>query len=163
MITRLSHHRATLNTVCQRYGLKLRFLPPATYIPGSYWGAPEAGLVNDRLFARADTPLHSALHEACHFICMSPQRRRWLCTDAGGDTTEENAVCYLQICLATTFPGLAKTQLMRDMDHWGYSFRLGSAMLWFHHDAEDARRWLLSRGMIDTANRPTGQRRNDAD
>ncbi len=29
--------------------------------------------------------------------------------------------------------------MCRDMDEWGYSFRLGSAANWFAEDAEDAR------------------------
>src|SRR5260370_1065744 len=38
-------------------------------IAGSYWGETEAGLIGSRLIVRADTPVHSALHEACHFVC----------------------------------------------------------------------------------------------
>jgi hypothetical protein len=35
------------------------------------------------------------------------------------------------------------------MDAWGYTFRLGSAARWFAEDADDARRWLLARGLIE--------------
>jgi hypothetical protein len=39
---------------------------------------------------------------------------------------------------------------------WGYSFRLGSARAWFEGDAEDARIWLATCGVVDQQNRPTG-------
>ncbi|NIS90685.1 MAG: hypothetical protein GTN98_11520, partial [Woeseiaceae bacterium] len=48
---------------------------------------------------RSDTPVHSLLHETCHIICMSRERRAELETDAGGDDLEEAAVCYLQVLL----------------------------------------------------------------
>jgi len=119
-------------------------------IPGSYWGAPEAGLVGTRLLFRADTPVHSLLHEGCHFICMDEHRRRGLHTDAGGDYLEECAVCYLQVLLADQVPGLGRPRILLDMDLWGYSFRLGSARAWFEEDAEDARNWLIEKGIINT-------------
>ena len=124
-------------------------------IPGSFWGEPEAGLVANRLLVRADTPVHSILHEACHYVCMTAQRRMGLHTDAGGDYDEENAVCYLQILLAGCLPAVGMARLMRDMDAWGYSFRLGSARAWFEQDAEEAYRWLLARELIDTGGQPT--------
>jgi len=34
------------------------------------------------------------------------------------------------------------------MDAWGYSFRLGSAQAWFEQDAEDARSFLVARGLL---------------
>ena len=83
-----------------RFGLRLQVCPAAEPIPASYWGDSEAGLRDDRLFARADTPLHSILHEACHYICMDAGRRQRLDADAGSDEAEENAVCFLQILLA---------------------------------------------------------------
>jgi hypothetical protein len=43
---------------------------------------------------------------------------------------------------------------MRDMDAWGYSFRLGSAKAWFEVDADDARQWLLDQGLIDAGQTP---------
>ena len=97
---------------------------------------------------RPDTPLHSALHEACHWLCMDAGRRRGLHTDAGGDDIEECAVCYLQILLADRLPGVGRARLMQDMDAWGYSFRLGSAAAWFESDADDARAWLQERGLL---------------
>jgi hypothetical protein len=137
------------------YGLLCEQVHADEPIPGSFWGEPEAGLVANRLLARADTPVHSILHEACHYVCMTPQRRTGLHTDAGGDYDEENAVCYLQIRLADCLPAVGAARLMRDMDSWGYSFRLGSARAWFEQDAEDAYRWLLARGLIDSDGQPT--------
>jgi len=124
-------------------------------IPGSYWGEPEAGLIGDRLYVRDDTPLHSALHEACHYVCMTGARRGTLHTDAGGDDGEECAVCYLQIRIADELPGVGAEALCRDMDAWGYSFRLGSAWDWYRHDAEDARRLLLDWGVLAADGTPT--------
>ncbi len=139
------------------YGLRLELLPDGTAIPGSYWGEPEAGLVGKLLYLRQDTPVHSALHEGCHYICMDEARRAGLHTDAGGTDTEENAVCYLQALLAPRLPGYSRAQLFADMDAWGYHFILGSARAWFERDAEDAREWLRQAGLIDAAgdlNRP---------
>jgi hypothetical protein len=34
------------------------------------------------------------------------------------------------------------------MDAWGYTFRLGSAARWYAEDADDARQWLLERGLL---------------
>lgn len=138
------------------YGLACELTGDRGEIPGSFWGDSEAGLVGDHLMLRSDTPVHSALHEACHFICMTPQRRAGLHTDAGGGYDEENAVCYLQILFAGRLQALGRRRLMQDMDSWGYSFRLGSARAWFEQDAEDARRWLLNEGLIDADNVPTG-------
>ena len=142
-----------------RYGLDLRVLAHAADIPGSYWGESEAGLAGNTLYARPDTPLHSILHEAAHYICMSPERRAGLFRDAGGDDPEENAVCYLQILLADALPGIGRERLCQDMDEWGYSFRLGSARVWFETDAEDARLWLMNAGVIDVDGRVTGELR----
>jgi hypothetical protein len=89
------------------------------------------------------------LHESAHFICMTPERRAGLHTDAGGDDAEESAVCYLQILMAESLPNVGAPRICRDMDEWGYSFRLGSAARWFAEDAEDSRRWLRQRGLID--------------
>ncbi len=138
-----------------RYGMVCELVEDHAAIPGSFWGDSEAGLVANRLLLRADTPIHSVLHEACHYICMTPGRRVGLHTDAGGDYAEENGVCYLQILLAGCLPGVGRERLMRDMDTWGYSFRLGSTRAWFERDAQDAHQWLLERGLIDTLGRPT--------
>jgi hypothetical protein len=123
-------------------------LPAAATIPGSYWGECEAGLIANQLLVRADTPIHSVLHEAAHYICMDEARRRALNRDAGGDDAEECAVCYLQILLADALPGCGRERMWQDMDAWGYSFRLGSARAWFEQDADDARQWLQQRGLL---------------
>jgi len=118
-------------------------------IPGSYWGDDEAGLKGDRLYARGDTPLHSILHEACHYICVSDERRQRLDTNAGSDEAEENAVCYLQVLLAEHLADLGRARIFADMDAWGYSFRLGSSQGWFESDAEDALAWLIEQQLVD--------------
>ncbi|HEU4627810.1 MAG TPA: hypothetical protein VFS52_23855 [Steroidobacteraceae bacterium] len=151
--------RVAVALLLNRYGLELQLVAPNEVIPGSYWGESEAGLQDNRLFARLDTPVHSVLHEACHYICMTPERRVGLDRDAGGDDPEENGVCYLQILLADQLPGVGRERLLADMDAWGYSFRLGSARAWFERDSEDARIWLLACGVIDGENRPTGSLR----
>jgi hypothetical protein len=148
--------RRALTVLLDRYGLDLVLCAPQEPIPSSYWGGREAGLKDERLFARLDTPVHSVLHETAHFICMSPERRAGLDRDAGGDDLEEAAVCYLQILLADELPRIGADRLCADMDAWGYSFRLGSAGRWFREDAEDARAWLIAHGIIDSAGRPTG-------
>ena len=96
---------------------------------------------------------HSVLHESAHFICMTPERRSGLDTDAGGDDIEESAVCYLQILLADRLRNVGSERMCRDMDDWGYSFRLGSAARWFAEDAQDARAWLVDHGLIDEQGR----------
>lgn len=130
-------------------------------IPGSYWGEPEAGLIGSRLFIRDDTPVHSVMHEAAHYVCMPPAQRALLDRDAGGDYDEENGVCYLQIVLAAYIDGVGTSRMMRDMDEWGYTFRLGSAAAWFGRDASDARQWLIDRDLIDGQGAPTWRLRGD--
>lgn len=142
-----------------RYGLDVRTVADDAPIEGSYWGESEAGLRGTTLFARYDTPLHSVLHEAAHFICMSPERRAGLDRDAGGDDAEESAVCYLQLLLADALAGIGRGRLFTDMDDWGYSFRLGSARAWFEQDAQDARAWLQQHGIIDAGAALTGSLR----
>jgi hypothetical protein len=147
--------RLALQVLLDRYGLSLQLVAPGEVIPGSYWGEREAGLIGSKIFARLDTPVHSVLHEGAHFICMTPERRAGLDTDAGGDHAEENAVCYLQIVLAQSLPNVGRERMCRDMDEWGYTFRLGSAAKWFDEDATDARDWLMQRGVLDSQSRPT--------
>ncbi len=151
--------RVGLAQLLARYGMDLVYTAPGELIPGSYWGESEAGLKGSRLYARLDTPVHSVLHEASHFICMTPERRAQLDRDAGGDDDEESAVCYLQILLAGELPGVGRARLMDDMDTWGYSFRLGSTRAWFETDAQDARRWLRHCGIIATDGLLTGAAR----
>ena len=147
--------RVELVLLLERYGLDLVLVAPEQVIPGSYWGEREAGLIGAKIYARLDTPLHSVLHETAHFACMAPERRAGLDTDAGGDDAEESAVCYLQILMAESLPNAGAERMCRDMDEWGYSFRLGSAAQWFAEDAEDARCWLEQHGLIDAAGRVT--------
>ena len=150
---------ASLLHLLSGFGMHVVKVPPDAPIPGSYWGDSEAGLVGNTLYLRDDTPVHSALHEACHFICMDDERRRGLHTDAGGDDPEENAVCYLQGILADELGGYDRHRLFTDMDSWGYSFRLGSAQAWYERDADDARQWLRDRQLIDADGRATGRLR----
>lgn len=152
-----------LARLLKRYGLALRRVPEDAAIPGSYWGESEAGLRGCELYARADTPVHSVLHEASHFICMSPARRAGLERDAGGTDLEEAAVCYLQILLADELAAVGRARLMRDMDAWGYSFRLGRTHSWFAQDAADARAWLAQQRITDTGARLTGALRDTPD
>ncbi|MBT8048635.1 MAG: hypothetical protein HKN57_08660 [Xanthomonadales bacterium] len=152
---------APLVQLLSRHGLAVRVQPAVTPIPGSFWGDEEAGLIGDSLLVSPDTPIHSILHEACHYICMDDNRRRGLDTDAGGDYEEENAVCYLQILLSDEIPGFGREQMMRDMDSWGYSFRLGSAAAWFEQDAEDAQAWLLDMGLITASGKPAFRLRSE--
>lgn len=147
--------RLALQILLDRYGVTLRLVAPGEIIPGSYWGDREAGLMGSTIFARLDTPLHSVLHESAHFICMTPERRAGLDTDAGGDHAEENAVCYLQITLAESLPHVGRARMCGDMDAWGYTFRLGSAAQWFERDAEETRAWLVQHGVLDPQGRPT--------
>lgn len=142
----------------QAYSARLRVTTEAP-LPGSFWGAPEAGLVRDELWVLPGTPLHSLLHELGHVICMTPQRRAALHTDAGGDDCEECAVCYLQVLLGEHGLGLGREHSFRDMDAWGYSFRQGGAGAWFYGDGREARRWLLRYDLIDRSGRPTGRLR----
>lgn len=151
--------RMALAMLLSRFGLDLALVAPQEDIPGSYWGGCEAGLRGDRLYARLDTPVHSVLHEASHYICMSPERRVGLDRDAGGDDLEESAVCYLQLLLADELPRVGRERLCADMDAWGYSFRLGSARAWLDEDAEDARAWLSRIGILDVDSHLTWARR----
>ncbi len=140
---------AELCDLLTRFELELQRCASDQPIPASYWGDEEAGLRGNRLYARDDTPLHSILHEASHYICMDSQRRQRLDRDAGSDDAEENAVCYLQILLADDLSCLGRARLFADMDAWGYSFRLNSTQAWFVSDAEDAVTWLRRNGLLD--------------
>jgi hypothetical protein len=146
---------AALIGLVERFGARLVLGAKGEQLPGSYWGESEAGLVGNTLHVRADTPLHSLLHELCHFICMSADRRAALDRDAGGDDDEECAVCYLQILLADELPGFGSARMCADMDAWGYTFRLGSAREWFERDAADACIWLRRHNLVNPQIRPT--------
>ena len=159
MLRLASIDRVAMARLLSRHGMELVLVAPEQVIPKSYWGDSEAGLKADRLYARLDTPLHSILHEASHYICMTPERRAGLDRDAGGDDLEESAVCYLQVLLAAQLPGVGRERMFSDMDQWGYSFRLGSTHAWFAEDADDARGWLRDHGVIDPEDLPTGAAR----
>lgn len=135
-------------TLLARHDLQLIRVEDGAAIPGSYWGECEAGVIGSNVYARADTPVHSLLHEACHLLVLDPERRAAVHTDASDSQIEEDATCYLQIVLADALPGFGRERALADMDAWGYSFRLGSARAWFEHDAQDARAFLEARGLL---------------
>ncbi len=150
----------SIQSLLKKYSLTLHKSKPHESIPGSYWGGSEAGLIDNIVYVREDTPIHSLLHETCHYVCMDQQRRKHLNTDAAGDYDEENAVCFLQILLSDEIPEMGRKRMFNDMDNWGYTFRLGSAQRWFEEDAEDARVWLKDNGLIETTGIVTYQLRN---
>jgi len=156
-LTEIEHNR--LAELWARYQLQVICLPQTQPLPGSFWGDDEAGLIQNVLYVHPQTPIHSAFHEACHYLCMDSARRRTLHTDAGGDYAEENAVCYLQIVLADYLPPMSAVRMCCDMDAWGYTFRLGSAKAWFGQDAQDARAWLIHYGLLTPDQRPTWRKR----
>lgn len=132
------------SALLEAHGLELRKVADGEPIPGSYWGDSEAGLIGTTVFVRADTPVHSLLHEAAHLLVMPEERRRAVHTDASDSQLEEDAACYLQILMADSLAGVGRDRLMTDMDAWGYTFRLGSARAWFERDAEDARAFVAA-------------------
>jgi hypothetical protein len=143
-----------LTALAAKYGMRVVEVERHAPIPGSYWGESEAGLVDDRLYVRADTPAHSALHELCHYVCMDDARRARLATDAGGSDDEECGVCYLEVLLADELRGFGRERCLADMDAWGYTFREGSATAWWVGDARFAQRWLDTHGLINDAGQP---------
>lgn len=147
-------HLADLQNLLSRYGLEIHLVENNQPIPGSWFGDSEAGLIGSGLYVRNDTPVHSALHESCHYICMDADRRSQLHTNAGGDYDEENGVCYLQILLADFIPGFGRERAFSDMDEWGYTFRLGSSRAWFEKDADDTYAWLFKHGLMDADKNP---------
>ena len=139
----------SLRALLEQFQLSLEIQEGDEKIRGSFWGESEAGIIATCVYVRSDTPIHSLLHETCHVICMSPERRESLDKDAGGGDLEEAAVCYLQILLADHIDKVGRVRLMQDMDSWGYSFRLGATRRWFEEDADDARAWLIAQELID--------------
>lgn len=146
---------AAIERLLGRYGVEGIAVAAGEAIPGSYWGPPEAGLVGKRLYFRADTPVHSLLHELAHYVCMDSSRRAGLDTNAGGDDAEECAVCYLEVLLASQLPPFGADRCLADMDAWGYSFREGPAADWFRGDGRDACDWLIGHGLIGVDETPT--------
>jgi len=145
----------SVTDLLDRYGLAVEWLTEDAPISGSFWGAPEAGIIGSCVYIRPDTPVHSFLHETCHIICMAPVLRANHTGNAGSDDLEESAVCYLQVLLADILQGAGRDRLMQDMDSWGYSFRLGNTRRWFEEDADDAKAWLQKHDLIDAKGRPT--------
>ena len=135
------------------YDLQLERVADDAPIPGSYWGEPEAGIVGSTVFARADTPVHSLLHEAAHLIVLPPERRRLVHTDATDSIEEEDAVLVLQALLADRLTGVGRARMCADMDAWGYTFRLGSASAYVQRDADSAWAWLAARALVDADTR----------
>lgn len=145
----------SIKELLSQYGMQINCSESGADIPHSFWGTPEAGRKKNRLYIRGDTPIHSILHESCHYVCMPAAQRALEQINAKGTAMEENATCYLQILLADHIPGYSRTQLMEDMDAWGYSFRLGSAHSWFTQDAEDVSEWLQKHQIISKNNEIT--------
>lgn len=135
-------------SLLHEHGLDLRVVPDGRPIPATYWGEPEAGLRGDVVFARADTPVHSLLHEACHAILAGADRRRDLDVDAESGQAEEDAVCLLQVLLADRLPGVGRERLMRDMDAWGYRFLAGSTEDFVREGSDAARELLAERDLL---------------
>jgi hypothetical protein len=146
---------AALSALLNRYGLELVLQAQDAQISGSFWGDSEAGIIGRTVYVRADTPIHSLLHETCHVVCMTKDRRDGLDRDAGGDDLEESAVCYLQVVLADHIDGVGRDRLMLNMDAWGYSFRLGNTRDWFQTDAADAVEFLKNHGLLNAAGEAT--------
>lgn len=142
---------APASALLSRFGLTLEAVADGEPIPGSFWGDDEAGIIGHTVYARADTPVHSVLHEAGHLLVLPAERRGAVHTDATDSIDEEDATCYLQIVMGDALPGVGSARIMADMDAWGYSFRLGSTRAWFEGDAENARLWLVEHGLIDAA------------
>lgn len=130
------------------YGLALARVADGEPIPGSYWGDREAGIIGSTVYARADTPVHSLLHEAGHLIVLPPERRAGVHTDATDSVPEEDAVCVLQGLLGDALPGVGRARVWADMDAWGYTFRLGSAQAYVERDATEAWNWLREHGLV---------------
>jgi hypothetical protein len=154
-VLRLTDIRShAIESLLARYSLTLVYVADDAPIPGSFWGDDEAGIIGNTVYARSDTPVHSVLHEAGHLIVLPPERREEVHTDATDSIAEEDAVCYLQIVLGDSLPGVGRQRIMSDMDAWGYSFRLGSARAWFEQDAENARDWLVAHGLLTEDGEP---------
>jgi hypothetical protein len=153
MLTLADIDACSVAALLSRYGLQLQHVETGEPIPGSYWGECEAGLIGSTVYARADTPLHSLLHEASHLIVLPPERRAAVHTDATDSVEEEDAVCVLQALLGDALPDVGRERVLADMDTWGYTFRLGSARAYFELDADNAWQWLHERGLADREQR----------
>jgi hypothetical protein len=112
-------------------------------IPGSYWGEREAGLIGSKIYARLDTPLHSVLHEERAFHLHDAGAARRIGHRCGRRSRRRECRVLPADPAGESLPNVGRERMCRDMDEWGYSFRLGSAAAWFAEDAEDARQWLI--------------------
>jgi|TARA_B110000977_G_scaffold78491_1_gene105621 hypothetical protein len=149
-----------LKPILTAYSMRIVEVTDNQTIPYSFWGDREAGRLGNTLYARADTPLHSLLHELCHYICMPASERNKDLVDAAGSASEENACCFFQIILSAFIDNYNQSRLFEDMDSWGYSFRLGSAIRWYTEDAEDTREWLIEKNILLANNQPSWELRN---
>jgi hypothetical protein len=143
-----------IDGLLRRYNISSAWVAAGLPLTGSYWGEPEAGIIGQHVYLSLATPVHSLLHEVCHIICMTPERRRTLHGNAGSDDLEESATCYLQVLLADHLPCVGRQRLMQDMDAWGYSSRAGSTRRWFDDDAEDAQAWLMRENLVTAVDEP---------
>src|SRR3546814_16448821 len=73
------------------FDLDLQAVADSERIPGSYWGECEAGLIGNTVYARAATPIHSLLHEACQLTVMPADRRSMVHTDATTSIAQKDA------------------------------------------------------------------------
>ncbi|MEM7432042.1 MAG: hypothetical protein AAF351_08890 [Pseudomonadota bacterium] len=153
---------SAIHSLLDQYSLQVEWIADGDEIPDSFWGDEEAGIAGHTVYVRRDTPIHSLLHEMAHIVCMSAERRRELRRDAGADDIEEEAVCYLQVLLADELAGVGRRRLMRDMDTWGYSFRVGGTADWFESDSKRAANWLFEKALISESMQPTYRLRVDS-
>lgn len=153
MLTLADIDEAEVAELFAAYGIALARIPDGAPIPGSYWGEPEAGIIGSTVHARGDTPVHSVLHEAAHLIVLPAERRAAVHTDATDSVEEEDAVLVLQVLLGDALPDVGAERVLADMDAWGYTFRLGSAVAYVRGDADAAWAWLHARGLVDADRR----------
>ena len=89
---------APLVLLLARFGMTLGQESPDRAIRGSFWGDEEAGLIGSILVLREDTPLHSILHEACHYICLDHERREGLIPMRVATTTKKTRSVTCKSC-----------------------------------------------------------------
>ena len=56
---------------------------------------------------------------------------------------------FLQIFLSDCICCYSRSQIIQDMDNWGYNFRLGSTNEWLQQEAKDTMQWLQNYNIID--------------
>ena len=148
--------RVALAMLLARYGLELTLVAPQEVIPGSYWGDSEAGLIGHRIHARLDTPLHSVLHEAAHSICMTPERRAGLDTDAGGDDAGGvRRVLSAGAAGRCAAGGRAASGCSATWTSGATASGWAAQQPGSNQDADDARAWLVKHGVLDAQCRVT--------